>query len=162
MAGTSDKRTVVAEIQAILAKASPGQGEFLAALDCALTHFDCVVGTIHGLNRETGMLELLADRGIPEAIRGSVRVIPIGKGMAGIAAERLEPVQVCNLQTDESGVAKPSARLTAMKGSIALPMLVNGELRGTFGVGKPSEYEFSADEADELMKIGTAIGEHLP
>jgi len=87
-----------------------------------------------------------------------VRRIPIGKGMAGLAAERREPVQMCNLQTDTSGDAKPGAKLTQMKGSIAVPMIVNDELVGVLGVAKPEEYEFTENEIAELTSIAADIG----
>ena len=88
-----------------------------------------------------------------------VRHIPVGKGMAGLAALRREPVQTCNLQTDESGVAKPGAKRTRMQGSVAAPIIVDGELRGTIGVAKPQAYEFSRDENELLMRIGRVIAE---
>lgn len=82
--------------------------------------------------------------------------------MAGIAAERGEPVQVCNLQTDSSGVVRPGARDTKMEGSIAAPMLDSaGALKGTLGVAKPVAYDFTALECDLLMKAGRLIAEHL-
>jgi putative methionine-R-sulfoxide reductase with GAF domain len=84
-------------------------------------------------------------------------MIPIGKGMAGIAAERKQAVQVCNLQTDTSGVAKPAAKDTKMEGSISAPMLLDGKLFGTLGVGKPVPYEFSDEESDSLMAVGSLI-----
>lgn len=130
-------------------------------LELILMHFACVTGTIHRLDGETGLLHLVAQRGIPDAILDRVKCIPVGKGMAGLAAERLQPVQVCNLQTDNSGDAKPGAKLTEMRGSIAMPMMVDGELRGTLGVARPDEYEFSEDQIDLLMRIGSSIGEHL-
>jgi len=132
-----------------------------SVLDRILDRFNCVVGTIHSLDGPSGMLKLRAQRGIPEAIRDQVQVIPVGKGMAGLAAERREPVQVCNLQTDESGVAKPGARTTRMEGAISLPIFVDDNLRGTLGVAKPVAYEFSQDETDLLMKIGSVIGRYL-
>jgi len=161
MLPSKDEQFFLADIRNLLAKNTPGEDEYLAALDLVLTHFECVVGTIHLLDPQTNMLRLLADRGIPEAIKDRVQVIPIGKGMAGIAAERLEPVQVCNLQTDDSGVAKPGAKLTEMNGSIALPILVDGKLRGTFGVGKPTDYEFSATEVETLLQAASIIGAYL-
>jgi len=127
-------------------------------LDRLLSHFDCQVGTIHRLDAATGLLHLIAQRGVPEAILDRVRVIPVGKGMAGLAAERREAVQVCNLQTDMSGQAKPGARQTGMEGSIAAPMLVDGVVRGTLGVAKPVVYEFTDAEKSLLMAIGAAIG----
>jgi hypothetical protein len=48
-----------------------------------------------------------------------------------------------------------------MEGSIALPMLVEGELAGTLGVAKPVAYEFSPAEIERLMALGALIGRHL-
>lgn len=143
--------------------AQGGDGATLQqVLEIILKHFGCVTGTIHGLNRATDRLELVAQRGIPEAIMDKVKVIPMGKGMAGLAAERKSPVQVCNLQTDTSGVAKPGAKETRMEGSIAVPMLVEQSLlRGVLGIAKPVTYEFTADEQALLLQLGEAIGKHL-
>ncbi|MBW3542264.1 MAG: GAF domain-containing protein [Planctomycetes bacterium] len=126
-----------------------------------LAGFDCVAGTLHRLDSRSGLLELVADHGLPAPVREKSLRIPIGKGMAGIAAQRLEPVQVCNLQTDSSGVARPGARETPVEGAIALPMIVGGELAGVLGVAKPHEYEFPPEEIDVLMQIAAAIGKRL-
>ena len=126
-----------------------------------LTAFDCVVGTVHRYNGETQLLELITHRGVPDSLLETVTTIPIGKGMAGLAAERREAVQVCNLQTDDSGAAKPGARDTNMEGCISLPMLVDGELRGTLGVAKPTAYDFSASECDQLLELATLLGKYL-
>lgn len=128
------------------------------ALAAALAHFDCVTGTIHRFDEPSRLLHLVAQRGIPDAILDRVRTIPVGKGMAGIAAERREPVQVCNLQTDDSGVAKPAAKLTGVEGSIAVPMLVDGQLRGVLGVAKPHAYDFTAAEQALLLQVAATIG----
>ena len=127
-------------------------------LDRILAAFDCVVGTVHCLNPSTELLELVAQRGVPNALLERIDRIPIGKGMAGLAAERREPVQVCNLQTDDSGVAKPRAKETRMEGSISLPMLVGDELAGTLGVAKPVSYDFTPAEATRLLEIGSLLG----
>ncbi len=133
----------------------------LRVLDQALAHFDCSVGTVHDLDPASGLLRLRAQRGIPDVLLPRVQRIPVGKGMAGIAAERREPVQVCNLQTDASGVAKPAAKDTRMEGSIAAPMLVDGQLRGVLGVAKPTPYEFTAEETALLMETARAVGTAL-
>ena len=107
---------------------------------------------------KSGFLELAAHRGLPEVVVPKIKTIPIGKGMAGIAAERREPVQVCNLQTDTSGVVRPGARDTKMEGSIAAPMIgTDGVLKGTLGIAKPVPYDFTPDECDLLMNIGALI-----
>ena len=131
------------------------------ALDKILAHFACVAGTLHGLNRATGLLELRAARNIPESLLAKVTTIPIGKGMAGLAAERRQAVQVCNLQTDTSGVAKPSAKETRMEGSIAVPLLCETRLSGVLGIAKPVAYEFSPSEVSALENLGSILARHL-
>jgi len=126
-------------------------------LDELLAHFDCPVGTIHRLEPDGVTLRLAAQRGLPPPVLDKVQVIPVGKGMAGIAAERRAPVQVCNLQTDASGVVRPGAKLTRMEGSIAAPMLSGGRLHGVLGVAKPHAYEFTEQESALLMAVGEAL-----
>lgn len=139
----------------------PSPEALKAVLIRLLRAFDCAIGTVHRYNEETRLLELVAHEGLPGELLERVTTIPIGKGMAGLAAERREPVQVCNLQTDTSGVARPRARETNMEGCISLPMLVDGELRGTLGVAKPTAYDFSEAERDRLLEVGGVLGKYL-
>ena len=123
--------------------------------------FDCTTGTIHFLDEVTSILKLQAQQGIPTFLIPKIAEIPIGKGMAGIAAQRLEPVEICNLQTDDSGVARPAARETKVEGSIAVPMLLNGVLYGTFGIAKPVPYDFTKEEISELLELGAEMSRAL-
>ncbi|MBN3941367.1 MAG: GAF domain-containing protein [Nostoc sp.] len=122
-----------------------------------LAAFDCSTGSIHTLDKHSQLLHLKAYQGIPELLLPKMTVIPIGKGMAGVAAERKRPVQICNLQTDESGVARPSAKETKVEGSIAVPLMLNGQLHGILGIAKPVPYEFTPEQEETLMEIGEAI-----
>jgi L-methionine (R)-S-oxide reductase len=131
-------------------------------LDRLLGHYGCPVGTVHVLDPSSGMLKLAAQRGLPPPVLDKVGTIPIGKGMAGIAAERREPVQVCNLQQDNSGTVRPGAKLTRMEGSLAAPMLDGERLLGVLGIAKPVEYEFTAAETKLLMAVGERIAQRLP
>ncbi|MES2730147.1 MAG: GAF domain-containing protein [Bacteroidota bacterium] len=134
--------------------------EWSPLLSDILAAFDCSTGTIHTLETDN-MLHLKAYQGIPEFLLPKMTIIPLGKGMAGIAAERKQPVQLCNLQTDESGVARPSARDTKVEGSLAAPMLLNSELYGTLGIAKPVPYDFTLEETNALMQIGQAISKNI-
>lgn len=122
-----------------------------------ITHFDCQTGTLHFLEKETNLLQLKAQKGIPDFLIPKLSTIPIGKGMAGIAAERMKPVEMCNLQTDDSGVARPAAKETKVEGSIAVPMLLDGELFGVFGIAKPVPYDFTDQEEKDLLQLGEAM-----
>ena len=130
-------------------------------LELVIAHFDCPVGTVHLLQPSDGMLHLAAQRGLPPPVLDKVGVIPIGKGMAGIAAERRQPVQVCNLQSDASGVVRPGAKMTQMEGSLAAPMLDGERLAGVFGIAKPVAYDFTPAEQQLLLDIGRTIARAL-
>lgn len=142
-------------------QAAPSEVNWQQLLTDVISAFDCTTGTIHFLDEESQLLKLQAQQGIPEFLLPKMQEIPIGKGMAGIAAERRQPVEMCNLQTDESGVARPAARETKVEGSIAAPMMLEGELHGVLGIAKPVPYDFTEEEVSELMKIGEEMSRCL-
>ena len=146
---------------AITASLNETKVDWQQLLENIISCFDCTTGTIHFLDKNTSILKLHAHQGIPTFLLPKISEIPIGKGMAGIAAERREPVEICNLQTDESGVARPAARETKVEGSIAVPMILNRVLYGTFGIAKPVPYDFTKEEISELTAIGTEMSRFL-
>jgi signal transduction protein with GAF and PtsI domain len=99
-----------------------------------------------------GLLHLsAATAGMPETVLQIIRKIPVGKGMAGLAAERREPVTSCNIQTDASGDVRPDARATAMAGAIVVPIFRGKEVVGTLGIANRAERSFSDAERAKLM-----------
>ena len=153
---------LLAEIDGLLAASGSTDAALQAVLDWILARFECQAGTVHALPPGAAVMELRAHRGVPDVLLDRVSRIPIGKGMAGLAAERREPVRVCNLQTDESGAAKPAARATGMEGSISVPLLDGDALRGALGIAKATEYDFSDEESGLLMEAGRRIARILP
>jgi len=151
---TLDRTALLADLERVLADAKE---PWPAALDLLLQRFQCALGTVHLLDGDGVTLRLCAHRNLPPPVQQIVATVPVGKGMAGIAAERREPVQVCNLQRDSSGVVRPGAKLTQMEGSIAVPMLEGKALRGVFGIAKPVAYEFTADESAALQAVGARL-----
>jgi signal transduction protein with GAF and PtsI domain len=130
-------------------------------LDNVVTAFDCTTGTLHRYDPADNHLKLVASRRIPEVLMPVVQSIPVGKGIAGAAAERREPIEMCNLQTDTSGVAKPGAKQTQVQGSLAVPVLDGDRLCGTLGIGKMVPYEFTADEKARLMQLAADVARNL-
>ncbi|MCB1019263.1 MAG: GAF domain-containing protein [Acidobacteria bacterium] len=127
------------------------------ALDAALERFRADTGTVH-LLREDGMLHLEAWAGhIPEHLLPVIAKIPVGKGIAGLAVERKAPVDICNLQTDTSGQARPGAKSTGVQGSICVPMMRGDEAVGALGIATVAERVFTQAEIDELMALGRAL-----
>ncbi len=130
-------------------------------LRLTLEHFQAETGTIHVLEGD-GVLHLKAVIGnVPPPVLEAVRVVPVGKGLAGLAVERAEPVTVCNLQTDTSGQAKPGARATGVRGSICVPMMVAGRAVGALGIGTYRERTFSEEEVALLLETGRHMGRKL-
>jgi len=134
-------------------------GDAQSVLDETVQSFGCQAGTVHWLDPQSGMLKLAAHRNIPPPIVEIVATVPIGKGIAGLAAERREPVSLCNLQTDTSGQARPAAKTTGMEGSLAVPMLVGGELRGVLGIAKASAHDWTDAEKAVVLAIAEKLGE---
>jgi L-methionine (R)-S-oxide reductase len=123
--------------------------------------FGCTNGTIHFLEAKTSLLKLQAQIGIPTFLIPKLSEIPIGKGMAGTAAERRQPVEMCNLQTDSSGVARPAAKETKVEGSIVVPMILKDILYGTLGIAKRVPYDFTEEEVSDLLKIGEEMSRFI-
>ena len=129
------------------------------ALRLTLGYFQADTGTIHELGSD-GVLHLTAwTEGIPDHLLPLIRDVPVGKGIAGLAVERREPVDLCNLQTDDSGTARPKARETGVKGSICVPMMAGGRAMGALGIGTLEEREFREDEIELLMAVGRVLAE---
>lgn len=147
------------EIEALLSEVVElhAKAKVDAVLARVLTAFQCETGTLHCLNEQTGLLELVAQQGIPEVLMDKISQIPLGKGIAGAAAEQRSAVQMCNLQTDDSGVARPDAKKTQVAGSLAVPLLHQGKLCGTLGIGKRVPYDFNDEEVGLLNQVATAL-----
>ena len=127
------------------------------ALQLALTHFSADTGTLHRLGAD-GMLHLEAWAGsIPEALLPVIQTIPVGKGIAGLAVERKAPVDICNLQTDTSGQARPGAKSIGVQGSICVPMMRGDDAIGALGIATAKERVFTEAETEELMALGRAL-----
>jgi L-methionine (R)-S-oxide reductase len=115
------------------------------ALQAVLNHFGCQAGTYHRMH--DGALQLASSLHIPPPVVSLIQQVPVGKGLAGLAAERREPVSLCNLQTDDSGQARPAAKATGMEGSLAVPAISSdGVLLGVLGIAKASAHDWSDAE----------------
>jgi hypothetical protein len=78
-------------------------------LESVVAQLGAIAGTVHVQRGED--LYLTAAHNIPPHVVAIVAHVPHGKGMAGVAQVKKQPVQTCNLQTDETGNIKPGAKL---------------------------------------------------
>lgn len=132
-------------------------------LQAAMAEFECVTGTLHKTGQSGDILTLVSHAGVPEFLIDKISTIPFGKGIAGVAADTKEPVELCNLQQDLGGVAKEDARKTGVSGSLAVPILSEDgtKVLGTIGVGKLEPYDFSDKEKARLTELGQTFTECL-
>jgi signal transduction protein with GAF and PtsI domain len=129
------------------------------ALAEVVRRFRADSGTIHWLGAD-GLLHLLAaTEGLPDEVLAVVRTIPVGKGMAGLAVERGEPVTACNIQTDGSGDVRPGARATGLAGAIVVPILEGERPVGALGIANRAERTFSEAEVAELVAAGRRLAD---
>ena len=133
-----------------------------AAIEEIAQEFDARTCTLHSAAAGDQLLELVAQVGRPPHIAQIAGRIPFGKGMAGVCAQRREPVTMCNLQTDDSGVANPAARDTRVEGAVVVPLLAEDRVIATLGIGKGEEYDYSEEEIHTLQRCATALIAALP
>jgi signal transduction protein with GAF and PtsI domain len=127
-----------------------------SALQSILDHFGCQAGTYHTANEQ--LLTLTASRQIPPPVVALIEKVPIGKGIAGLAAERRSPITICNLQTDDSGQARPAAKNTGMEGSLAVPAIrADGSLAGVLGIAKAQAHDWSEAETTDVTAAAAIL-----
>ena len=115
-----------------------------------------VAGTVHVQRGED--LYLTAAHNIPPKVISIVAHVPHGKGMAGLAQVKKEPVQTCNLQTDETGNIKPGAKAVDAQAAVALPVLDDtGAIRAVVGIAWSREGEIGSTQEEALMKLAAAL-----
>lgn len=143
--------------EAVRAARDPAEG--LAAVIAALA---AETGTLHFLDAR-GMLRLAAVHGVlPPPVLAQIQEIPVGKGMAGLCAERNEPVTWCNLGADGTGRVQPGARTTGLAGSIVVPVRAIGHLCGTLGVANRAERQYTEAEAAQLLACAESLARFAP
>ena len=109
-------------------------------------------GTVH-LHVDGG-LRLAAAVNIPPPVQQAVEWVPNGKGMAGLALQRGEAVQTCNLQEDRTGAVKPGARAVNAQAAIAMPVREEGG--GIVAIVGVAWMEERAIEGAELARLETS------
>src|SRR3954467_478949 len=132
---------------------NPAHQTFLESL---IAQVGGVAGTVHEQRGDD--LYLTAAHHIPPPVVAIVAHVPHGKGMAGIAQVRKQPVQTCNLQTDDSGTIKPGAKAVDAQAAIALPVLrEDGEVRAVVGVAWKHEGELGSELEASMMHLASEL-----
>ena len=114
-----------------------------------LAEVNATSGTVH-IHEDDG-LRLAAAVNIPPPVQQIVQWVPNGKGMAGLALQRREPIQTCNLQEDRSGAVKPGAKAVNAQAAIAIPVQDStGSVLSVVGIAFQDEREFTPADIEKL------------
>ena len=129
-------------------------------LEQAITSLGGVAGTIH-IPRDH-FLHLTAAVHIPEPVLKVVACIPDGKGMAGLAQVRKQPVQTCDLQNDASGDVRPGAKAVNAQAAIAVPLLdTKGEVQAVIGIAWNTAGEITGEQQQQIYTRINEFSGHL-
>lgn len=121
-----------------------------------LAKYNGAAGTVHIF--ENGGLRLASAINIPPPVQQIVAWVPNGKGMAGLALQRKEPVQTCNLKEDNSGNVKPGAKAVNAQAAVALPVLdKQSDVRAVVGIAFANERDFTPEELNELTAAASSV-----
>ncbi|MGH9414983.1 MAG: GAF domain-containing protein [Terriglobales bacterium] len=127
--------------------------EWLASM---LVETGAIAGTVHW--HQEGGLRLAASVNIPPPVQQAVAWVPRGKGMAGLALERNQPVQTCNLREDQTGAIKPGAKAVDARAAVALPVAGgDGSIRAVVGIAFADEREIAGEELERLQGAAATL-----
>jgi hypothetical protein len=116
-----------------------------------------IAGTVHMVSTPDELVLAAAVR-IPEPVKQIVAKVPRGKGMAGLALERDEPISTCNIKTDATGQVRPGARAVDARAGVALPVHdADGKVRAVVGVAFTDEKALSESELAELARSAATL-----
>jgi L-methionine (R)-S-oxide reductase len=144
----------------MLSRVSDGnapQGDPQSWLETFVRDSGGVAGTVHLLT-SPDELTLAAAVRIPEPVKQIVQRVPRGKGMAGLALERDEPISTCNIKTDATGQVRPGARAVDARAGVALPVHdATGKVRAVVGVAFTEEKALSESELGDLARAAHTL-----
>lgn len=120
-----------------------------------LRSLGAVAGSVHLV--EGAGLRLTGAVNLPEKVQQVVEWVPLGKGMAGQALERGEPVFTCNLKNDSSGAARPGAKAVEAQAAVAMPVREGTSVVAIVGLAFADQRDFTKDDLEAFERSAMAL-----
>ncbi len=130
--------------------------DLAGALTEVLEGYSAYAGTVHLLDSD-GLLHLVASQGIPESMLEKLRTVPARQGMAGMAIERRQAVNLGNLQTDAAGNVLPDSIAGGLRRALALPIFRGDAVIGALGIEASNDRSFSEIEIAALLDVARSM-----
>jgi signal transduction histidine kinase len=108
-------------------------------------------GSVVLVNPTTGLLEIQASQGLPP--RAEALKLRVGEGITGWVARSGKPACVSDVTQDRRYVAVRSG----VRSELAVPLEVNGEVRGVLNVDSNRRAAFSADDEQLLQALALQV-----
>lgn len=124
-------------------------------LDVIVQEFDTEFGSLMLLNREKNVLKLFAATSqLESAIKyfddSSQVLIPVGEGIAGLAAKEKESILIPDTDNDKRFVPRSTGRL--IRSLLCVPLVSRGQVLGVVNLSSPLKGAFS-EKDQRIMKI---------
>jgi L-methionine (R)-S-oxide reductase len=107
-----------------------------------------------------GEMVLVAAHNLSVSIQNGAAIAEIGKGMAGVTAQRRAPLTFADLKTDTSDIPHPQDRDSGSRGSIIVPILAadrDNEIAAVVGLGFPTPREFSEPDVKAYVADAESV-----
>ena len=134
------------ELESILRKAIHLVSE-LAEVDAAL---------IFSLDEERPQLKLVAYEGVSDDFARAVDGVTVGQGIYGEVARTCQPL-VVDANPDDPRFTLPEVSKMGIQSQLIVPMMLKNRIRGVLCIAMRRPREFSVEDMELLMAVGTQI-----
>lgn len=106
------------------------------------------------LNAQTGTLEMIASRNIPEVV-AEVRSGRITRSLPDLAFEYRAPLVVMNVEREAQTSDREALIRQGLVSYLGIPLVVKGEVLGVLSFYTREEHQFSSEEMEFLTALGS-------
>jgi len=127
-----------------------------SSLDQVLAVMGSEVGAIHFFDETSGVLRLVAWRGVPPDLVAQIDSVPVDSGLAGWVIEHGEPLVVPNIATGLRPLLTVPA--SGSQAYVGVPMRAKGRVLGVLSVVGEAGRQFREEEVTLLASIADEVG----
>ncbi|MBI2371703.1 MAG: response regulator [Deltaproteobacteria bacterium] len=131
-----------------------------AALDKVLDVMNLEVGAVRLLDEATGLLQLVAHRGLSEQYLREIEVLRVGEGMTGRVVQSGEPILVEDIH-EYPKLVERVMRKQGLESFVAVPLKSKEKVLGAMSFSSHHARKFSPMEVNLLVSIGHQIGSFI-
>ena len=120
-------------------------------LDSACQVVRCPAGSLMILDQETGELELVRSKGLPEDKTKTAR-LKLGEGVAGRVAENGKVIIVDDIETDARFVNRKDVEFH-LKSLVSIPLKIKTQVIGVLNVDSPEAHTVFSERDIQLLQV---------